>query len=79
MIMKRDVQNASGFRDRAGHLAILATGGWIARWMIVGDDQARRRARQGGLEDLSWMNDRRVERAYGDHYLPDELVAGVET
>jgi hypothetical protein len=47
--------------------------------MIVGDDQARRRARQGGLEDLSRMNDRRVERAYGDHYLPDELVAGVET
>ena len=73
--------NADGFANLfqpVSDLQVFATWRRITRWVIVNENHAGCRITNSGPKYLARVNQRRVQRAFGDVVLSDWLVLCVE-
>ena len=66
------------FDQSARHTQIFATGCWIAAGVIMDEHKARSGLSYSRPENLSRVNQTRVERPFRDDRLPDDLIPTVE-
>jgi len=70
-----DAENSPGFHETARDREILLARRRVPGRMIMGQDQARGRDRDGGLVHLARMDDARVQAADGDDLAAEHLIS----
>ena len=77
-VEKTNPENFSCLLQARGHVVVLAARTWIARRMVVKNDQSDRPSENGGLKNFSWVHERCSGGADRNNRMSDGLVAGVE-
>jgi hypothetical protein len=78
MVEDLDSENATGFNDLPCNAEILCTGGRIATWVIVGDNDGGGGVQDGTAEHFSRVNKRRIEQTQRDKPAVNDVVSGVQ-
>src|SRR5690606_2572888 len=78
VIVDRDAQRLRGRNDHLRHVDVRARWGRIARWMIVHQDQGRRRKLERAFHNLAHIDGRVIDGAFLLHLVGDQLVFLVE-
>lgn len=78
MVEELDAEECSGITEALGHFGVVI--GWmcVAGWMIVCNDDLRRRMNDGAFKYLSWMNEALRECSDGHDFSLDFLISGIE-